>query len=113
VDTAKLLRPTLGEQVEIDSTLATDCWRALIDPSQLSTALINLAVNARDAMASGGKVIFGTANVSFGPPASEAHPELGVGDYIMITVRDTGAGIPAAIRDKEFEPFFTTQELGK
>ena len=71
VDTAKLLRPTLGEQVEIGSTLDPECWRALIDPSQLSTALINLAVNARDAMPAGGRITFGTANVSFAPPASE------------------------------------------
>ena len=113
VETARLLRPTLGEQVEIDSTLQADCWRALIDPSQLSTALINLAVNARDAMTDGGKITFGTSNVSFEPSASDAHPEVTLGDYIMITVSDTGAGIPAAIRDKVFEPFFTTKELGK
>ena len=111
-DTAKLLRPTLGEQVEIDLTLQTDCWRALIDPSQLSTALINLAVNARDAMADGGKITFGTTNVSFEPWVSDTSPEGNLGDYVMITVSDNGAGIPAAIRDKVFEPFFTTKELG-
>jgi PAS domain S-box-containing protein len=113
VETAKLLRPTLGEQVEIDLRLQTDCWRALIDPSQLSTVLINLAVNARDAMADGGKITFGTTNLSFGPSVSDTSPEGSVGDYIVITVSDTGAGIPAAIRDKVFEPFFTTKELGK
>ena len=113
VDTAKLLRPTLGEQVEIDSTLQADCWRALIDPSQLSTALINLAVNARDAMANGGKITFGTTNVSFEPSVFDTNPEANLGDYIMISVSDTGAGISAAIRDKVFEPFFTTKELGK
>lgn len=114
VDTAKLLRPTLGEQVEIGSTLQKDCWRALIDPSQLSTALINLAVNARDAMPAGGKVTFGTVNVvGFTPPMSETGVEGIPGDYIMVTVSDTGSGIPAAIRDKVFEPFFTTKELGK
>ena len=113
VDTGRLLRPTLGEQVEIDLKLQTDCWRALIDPSQLSTALINLAVNARDAMGDGGKITFGTANVSFEPSVSDTNPEENPGDYIMITVSDTGAGIPAAIRDKVFEPFFTTKELGK
>jgi CheY-like chemotaxis protein len=113
VDTAKLLRPTLGEQVEIVSTLQTDCWRASIDPSQLSTALINLAVNARDAMTGGGKITFGTTNVSFEPSVSDTDPERNPGDYIMITVSDTGAGIPGAIRDKVFEPFFTTKELGK
>jgi CheY-like chemotaxis protein len=112
-DTAKLLRPTLGEHVEINLTLQTDCWRALIDPSQLSTALINLAVNARDAMAGGGKITFGTTNVSFEPSVSDTNPEGNPGDFIIITVSDTGAGIPLAIRDKVFEPFFTTKELGK
>ena len=112
-DTAKLLRPTLGEHIEIESTLQTDCWHALIDPSQLSTALINLAVNARDAMPTGGRVMFRSANVSFEPTMSDTGPEGILGDYIMVTVSDTGAGIPAAIRDKVFEPFFTTKELGK
>lgn len=114
VDTAKLLRPTLGEQVAIGSRLQADCWRALIDPSQLSTALINLAVNARDAMPAGGRVTFGTVNVvGFKPPMSETGVEGIPGDYIMVTVSDTGSGIPVAIRDKVFEPFFTTKELGK
>ncbi|WP_256806254.1 AAA family ATPase [Bradyrhizobium sp. Bra64] len=111
VDTAKLLRPTLGEHVQIGSTLQADGWHALIDPSQLSTALINLAVNARDAMAGGGKIHFGTANVSF--DADDSGPEGIRGDFILVTVSDTGAGIPLAIRDKIFEPFFTTKELGK
>jgi PAS domain S-box-containing protein len=112
-DTTRLLRPTLGEQVEINSTLQTDCWHALIDPSQLSTALINLAVNARDAMPTGGRIVLSTTNVNFEPPVSDTVPEGIVGDYIMVAVSDTGAGIPAAIRDKVFEPFFTTKELGK
>jgi PAS domain S-box-containing protein len=113
VNTAKLLRPTLGEQIEIDAMLEADCWRALIDPSQLSTALINLAVNARDAMSDGGKITFGTTKVTLGPSVSGANPEVNPGDYVMITVSDTGAGIPVGIRDKVFEPFFTTKELGK
>ncbi len=111
VETAKLLRPTLGEHVEIGSTLQADGWHALIDPSQLSTALINLAVNARDAMAGGGKLSFGTANVTF--DADNPGPDGMLGDFVLVTVSDTGGGIPLAIRDKIFEPFFTTKELGK
>jgi CheY-like chemotaxis protein len=111
IDTAKLLRPTLGEHIEIDSTLYADCWHALIDPSQLSTALINLAVNARDAMAGGGKISFGTTNVSFQP--DNPGPDGILGDFVLVTVVDNGAGIPATIRDRIFEPFFTTKELGK
>src|SRR5581483_5499988 len=110
-DTAKLLRPTLGGHIEVGSTLQEDCWHALIDPGQLSTALINLAVNARDAMANGGNISFGTTNVSFGP--DNPGPDNTLGDFILVTVSDTGSGIPLAIRDKIFEPFFTTKELGK
>jgi PAS domain S-box-containing protein len=113
VEAARLLRPALGEHVEIDSTLDPECRRALVDPSQLSTALINLAVNARDAMPAGGRITFGTRNVNFGPQVSGASAEINPGDYVMITVRDTGVGIPAAIRDKIFEPFFTTKAPGK
>ncbi|MGY4608031.1 PAS domain S-box-containing protein [Bradyrhizobium sp. USDA 4474] len=111
VDTTKLLRPTLGEHIEVGSTLQDDCWHALIDPGQLSTALINLAVNARDAMPGGGKIAFGTANVSFGP--DNAGPDDSRGDFVLVTVSDAGSGIPQVIRDKIFEPFFTTKELGK
>jgi len=75
--------------------------------------LINLSVNARDAMADGGRITFGTSNVRLEPSASELNPEMKLGDYVLITVRDTGSGIPLAIRDKVFEPFFTTKELGK
>jgi PAS domain S-box-containing protein len=113
VETAKLLRPALGERIEIESVLDAACWRALIDPNQLSTALINLAVNARDAMPDGGRITFRTANVSFGPQMSSASPEPGPGDYVLIAVSDSGTGIPAAIRDKVFEPFFTTKGVGK
>ncbi len=111
VDTVKLLRPTLGEHIEVGSTLQDDCWHALIDPGQLSTALINLAVNARDAMAGGGKISFGTASVSFG--TENPGPDDSFGDFVLVTVSDTGSGIPQGIRDKIFEPFFTTKELGK
>jgi PAS domain S-box-containing protein len=110
-DTAKLLRPTLGEHIQVGSTLQADCWNALIDPGQLSTALINLAVNARDAMAGGGKISFGTTNVSF--VSDNPGPDGALGEFILVTVSDTGSGIPQAIRDKIFEPFFTTKELGK
>jgi CheY-like chemotaxis protein len=91
--------------------LRGDCWHALIDPGQLSTALINLAVNARDAMAAGGKISFGTTNVSFG--ADNPGPDELLGEFVLVTVSDTGSGVPPAILDKIFEPFFTTKELGK
>jgi PAS domain S-box-containing protein len=107
----KILRPTVGQRIEIESMLKADAWLALVDPTELSTALINLAVNARDAMPNGGKLTLEAANVML----DEAHANIDVrpGPYVMITVRDTGGGIAAAIRDKVFDPFFTTKEMGK
>ena len=114
-ETARLLRPTLGAQVAIETRLDAAVWPAMIDPSQLSNALINLAVNARDAMPGGGKLKLETANVVLseivlcGCGDNVAKP----GSYVMITVSDTGTGIPHDIRDKVFQPFFTTKEAGK
>jgi PAS domain S-box-containing protein len=113
VNAARLLQPTLGEQIEIESMLCDALWPAMIDPSQLTTALINLAVNARDAMPSGGKLLFETANVVFDAAYARANPEAQPGNYAMIAVSDTGVGIPAALCDKVFEPFFTTKSSGK
>ena len=114
LDTAKLLRPTLGESVEIKMTLEEDAWPAMIDPSQLGTALINLAVNARDAMPGGGKLIIETGNVMLDASFATIHAEeVRPRPYVMIAVTDTGVGIPADIRDRVFEPFFTTKEVGQ
>jgi PAS domain S-box-containing protein len=113
VETARLLRPTLGGQIEIEAIFDDNAWWAMIDPTQLSTALLNLAVNARDAMPNGGKLMLETANVMLDEAHARANPETRPGPYVMITVSDTGTGIPAAIRDKVFDPFFTTKEVGK
>jgi PAS domain S-box-containing protein len=113
VDAAKLLRPTLGEHIEVESVFEDDAWPALVDPSQLSTALINLALNARDAMPDGGKLVLETGNVHLDDSYARAHAEVQPGPYVMIAVSDTGQGIPAAIRDKVFDPFFTTKGVGK
>jgi len=113
IATTRLLRPTLGEEIEINAMLEEGCWHAMIDPSQMSTALLNLAVNARDAMSNGGRLTLGSANVIFDDACAEANPEVKPGAYVMIFVTDTGPGIPRAIRDRVFEPFFTTKEVGK
>jgi PAS domain S-box-containing protein len=110
---AKLLKPTLGEQVEIEMALEEDCWHAMIDPGQLDTTLLNLAVNARDAMPDGGRLRFSSANVVLGEADADADPELNPGPHVSITVSDTGTGMPTAIRERAFEPFFTTKEIGK
>jgi CheY-like chemotaxis protein len=113
VETAQLLRPTLGEQVEMESMLESDAWRAMVDPNQLATALLNLSLNARDAMPNGGKLTLETGNVQLDESYATANSDVVPGPYVMIAVSDTGAGIPAAIRDKVFEPFFTTKATGK
>jgi len=113
VDVARLLRPTLGEQIEIESMLAHDAAPALIDPSQLSTAILNLALNARDAMPDGGKLTLETRNVVLDENYARLTSEVTAGNYVMIAVSDTGEGIPGSLLDKVFEPFFTTKEVGK
>jgi signal transduction histidine kinase/CheY-like chemotaxis protein len=113
VDTTKLLRASLGEHVEIKAMLEQDAAPALVDPSQLTTALLNLAVNARDAMLDGGNLTLETGNVFLDEGYSKVRGEVAPGYYVMIAVSDTGSGIPAAIRDKVFEPFFTTKGPGK
>lgn len=113
VDTVKLLRSILGEHVEINAVLADNAWAALADRSQLSAALINLAVNARDAMQGGGKLTLETANVLRTEADGPGNGEMKTGEFVMIAVADTGHGIPAEIRDRVFEPFFTTKGIGR
>jgi len=113
MDAARLLRPTLGEQIEIESMLAPDSAPALIDPSQLSTAILNLALNARDAMPDGGKLTLETRNIVLDDNYAGMNNDVTPGHYVMIAVSDTGVGIPARLIDKVFEPFFTTKDVGK
>jgi PAS domain S-box-containing protein len=113
VETAQLLRPTLGEHVEMESMLESDAWHAMVDPNQLATALLNLSLNARDAMPEGGKLTLESGNIHLDEAYTSVNSEVTPGPYVMIAVSDTGAGIPAAILDKVFEPFFTTKATGK
>jgi PAS domain S-box-containing protein len=112
-EAAHLLRPTLGEQMEIEWKFQEDTWPALVDPAQLVTAILNLAVNARDAMPDGGKLTIETTNAILDEVYANAHSEVRPGAYVMVAVSDTGPGIPESIREKVFEPFFTTKEIGK
>jgi PAS domain S-box-containing protein len=113
LEAAKLLRPTLGEHIEITPMLADDAWAALVDPNQLTTAILNLALNARDAMPDGGKLALETRNVYLDESYSSVHGDVTVGHYVMVAVSDSGTGIPAALLEKVFDPFFTTKEVGK
>jgi CheY-like chemotaxis protein len=109
----KLLKPTLGEQIEIESTLADKISTVCIDPSQLANALINLAINARDAMPHGGKLMLETATIVLDEPYAQLNADVRPGTYAMIAVSDTGTGMSPEVRDKVFEPFFTTKDAGK
>jgi PAS domain S-box-containing protein len=113
VEAAKLLRPTIGEQIEVSPKLAADAWPAMVDPSQLSTAILNLALNARDAMSGGGKLVIETRNVHLDEGYASMNADVTVGDYVMIAVSDTGSGISPQNLEKVFDPFFTTKEVGK
>jgi PAS domain S-box-containing protein len=113
LEVGKLLHPTLGENVEITPLLAEDAWTALVDPNQLTTAVLNLALNARDAMPNGGKLALETGNIYLDENYASMHSEVTPGNYVMVAVSDTGTGIPAALVERVFDPFFTTKEVGK
>jgi signal transduction histidine kinase/CheY-like chemotaxis protein len=113
MEAANLLRPTLGEQTEIHMVLAGDASHALIDPSQLTNAILNLALNARDAMVGGGKLIIETSNVVLDETYAGLNGDVTTGNYVMVAVSDSGHGIPAGILDNVFEPFFTTKDVDK
>ena len=104
---------SLGGQITVECRLAEDLWPVFVDPHQLENALLNLALNARDAMESRGKLTIETMNLHQGEPAHPAEPDAPIGDYVAILIGDTGMGMPPEVRDKAFDPFFTTKEAGK
>jgi PAS domain S-box-containing protein len=107
-----LLRRTIGEAIDLEITTADGLWNTLCDPNQLESALLNLAINARDAMPGGGKLIIATSNARL--DAASADPSaLSPGDYICIDVADTGTGMSAEVAARAFDPFFTTKPIGQ
>ncbi len=110
---SELLRRTLGESVALETVLAGGLWRTALDANQLENALLNLAVNARDAMPDGGKLTIETANTYLDEAYAAAHDDVTVGQYVMIAVSDTGAGMDERILERVFEPFFTTKDIGQ
>ncbi|MDI1287050.1 MAG: PAS domain S-box protein [Reyranella sp.] len=113
VSTGKLLRRTLGANLELVVDLADDLWMVDIDRAQLETALINLCVNARDATPDGGKLLIRSENVAWNARALARIPDAEARDYVRLSVADTGTGMPPDVLAKVFEPFFTTKDVGK
>jgi signal transduction histidine kinase len=110
---SELLRRTLGESVVLETVLAGGLWRTAADANQLENALINLAVNARDAMPDGGKLTIETANSHLDEVYAAEHDDVAVGQYVMIAVSDTGTGMDRDTLSRVFEPFFTTKDIGQ
>jgi len=109
----KMLRRIIGEDVGLENRLAADLARVKIDPGHLDQVIMNLAVNSRDAMPEGGNLTIETANVELTEEFAGSHIGLGPGQYVMVSVSDTGTGMDAATKSRLFEPFFTTKEKGK
>jgi len=112
----ELIERTIGENVEVRMITAEDPWSASIDPAQLETSLLNLAINARDAMqavAGGGKLTIETANATLDEAYAASNPDAAAGDYVMVSVSDTGTGMTPEVAAQAFDPFFTTKAHGK
>jgi PAS domain S-box-containing protein len=108
-----LLRRTLGAHIEIEIVPRQGLWQALVDPAQLENALLNLCINARDAMSAGGRLLIETNNVELDQDYASGQADVKPGEYVLIAVTDSGSGIPAEILLRVFEPFFTTKDKGK
>ncbi|WP_439579114.1 PAS domain S-box protein [Elioraea sp.] len=108
-----LLRRTLREDVELRMQFDPELWRAIADAGQLESAVLNLALNAQDAMLDGGRITITTANTPLDERYADSHLEVKAGPYVMIAVTDDGHGMPPEVIERAFEPFFTTKEVGK
>jgi PAS domain S-box-containing protein len=112
-DVSTLLKQALGENIAIETVTSAGVWWISADVSQLETAILNLAINARDAMARRGKLTIEISNALLDETYAAAHAEVAPGQYVMIAVSDTGPGMPPEVAEKAFEPFFTTKEMGQ
>jgi PAS domain S-box-containing protein len=108
-----LLRRTLGESIEIRTRVAGDLWNTFADLHQLENVILNLAINARDAMDSGGKLTLEASNTELEEPYAQKHPDVTAGSYVLLAISDTGRGMAPEVMERAFEPFFTTKPEGR
>jgi PAS domain S-box-containing protein len=113
VGVTDMLRRTLGEHITLSTSLARDVWATRADPGQFQSAIVNMAVNARDAIPQGGKLVVETRNMVFDQEHADFHVDLKAGEYVQLSISDTGTGMPPEVRDRVFEPFFTTKVKGR
>ncbi|AXA53597.1 response regulator [Pseudomonas thivervalensis] len=109
----ELLQRSLNESIRLDMQLDEQLWVAEADPNQLESALLNLVLNARDAMPNGGNLVVQTRNQHLDADFTEAYPNLAPGDYVVLSVQDSGCGMPEAVINRAFDPFFTTKPIGQ
>ncbi len=112
-NTAKILRPLIEKNIELETNLASNLWPVKVDPAQIEQVIVNLVVNARDAMPTGGKLTIETTNITLDRDDARRQAEVTAGSYVMLTVSDNGIGMSEEIQVHIFEPFFTTKEVGK
>ncbi len=108
-----MLERTLGEHIVLEKALSVDLWPALADPSRLEDAILNLAANARDAMPNGGRLVIETSNMNLDENYAAQNADVVAGEYVAISVTDSGTGMPPEVIEHVFEPFFTTKEVGR
>ncbi len=110
---SEMLRHTIGEHLRVETVMAGGLWRAFVDPGQLENAILNLVINARDAMPDGGRLTVETSNAHLDDAYAVANVEAVAGQYVLISVTDSGTGMPADVIARVFDPFFTTKGVGK
>ncbi|MFO1372475.1 MAG: PAS-domain containing protein [Candidatus Competibacteraceae bacterium] len=110
---SELLKRTLGARIELEAVADNTVWNIQVDPGQLTNAVLNLAINARDAMPDGGRLRIDARNATFDTAYATRHPDVTPGDYVLLTVSDTGCGMSPEVVEQAFEPFFTTKEAGR
>ena len=110
---SEMLRRSMGERLKVETVLAGGLWTSFADPGQLENAVLNLCVNARDAMPDGGRLTLETGNAHLDDAYASQHAEVAPGQYVMVSVSDTGAGMPPEVAERAFDPFYTTKGVGR